>query len=183
VPTVLLGALGGLVVGLTSVGSGSLIIVILLALYPALRPNDLVGTDLVQAVRWWRRPRSGTSSSATCTSTWPRRSCSVGARVLLGARLSSRAPAAVVRAALVVGAAGELAEALRAARRGGARGGRRGRGGAVAVLVRGRLAPRRIENGSAQRMGPGRDAVGGERQRRRHGVLERVRDGDAVPPA
>src|SRR5262249_28245248 len=44
--TVLLGAVGGLVVGMTSVGSGSLIIVVLLALYPTLRANDLVGTDL-----------------------------------------------------------------------------------------------------------------------------------------
>src|SRR5215470_10622209 len=49
-PTALLGAAGGLVVGLTSVGSGSLIIVVLLALYPSLRANDLVGTDLVQAI-------------------------------------------------------------------------------------------------------------------------------------
>ncbi len=49
-PTLLLGAAGGLVVGMTSVGSGSLIIVALLALYPMLRPGDLVGTDLVQAV-------------------------------------------------------------------------------------------------------------------------------------
>lgn len=49
-PTVLVGALGGVVVGLTSVGSGSLIIVSLLALYPALRAAQLVGTDLVQAV-------------------------------------------------------------------------------------------------------------------------------------
>jgi uncharacterized membrane protein YfcA len=50
VPTLLLGAAGGLVVGMTSVGSGSLIIVALLVLYPTLRPSDLVGTDLVQAV-------------------------------------------------------------------------------------------------------------------------------------
>ncbi len=49
-PTLVLGAVGGLVVGMTSVGSGSLIIVALLALYPMLRPGDLVGTDLVQAV-------------------------------------------------------------------------------------------------------------------------------------
>jgi uncharacterized membrane protein YfcA len=49
-PTVILGAIGGLVVGMTSVGSGSLIIVALMALYPMLRPGDLVGTDLVQAV-------------------------------------------------------------------------------------------------------------------------------------
>ncbi len=48
--TALLGAVGGLIVGMTSVGSGSLIIVVLLALYPMLRGGDLVGTDLVQAV-------------------------------------------------------------------------------------------------------------------------------------
>ena len=50
VPTILLGALGGLVVGMTSVGSGSLIIIGLMMLYPGLRASQLVGTDLVQAV-------------------------------------------------------------------------------------------------------------------------------------
>jgi uncharacterized protein len=50
IPTILVGIVGGLVVGMTSVGSGSLIIVALIALYPALRANQLVGTDLVQAV-------------------------------------------------------------------------------------------------------------------------------------
>src|SRR4051812_24292532 len=50
VPTLVVGVLGGLVVGMTSVGSGSLIIVALLMLYPALKAGDLVGTDLVQAV-------------------------------------------------------------------------------------------------------------------------------------
>ncbi|WP_336921888.1 sulfite exporter TauE/SafE family protein [Aquipuribacter sp. SD81] len=49
-PTVLVGAVGGLVVGITSVGSGSLIIIALMALYPALKASSLVGTDLVQAV-------------------------------------------------------------------------------------------------------------------------------------
>jgi uncharacterized protein len=49
-PTFIVGVLGGLVVGMTSVGSGSLIIVALLMLYPALKAGDLVGTDLVQAV-------------------------------------------------------------------------------------------------------------------------------------
>ena len=49
-PTVLVGIVGGLSVGMTSVGSGSLIIVTLLALYPALKANHLVGTDLLQAV-------------------------------------------------------------------------------------------------------------------------------------
>jgi len=48
--TVLVGAVGGLLVGITSVGSGSLIMVALLLLYPTLSALKLVGTDLVQAV-------------------------------------------------------------------------------------------------------------------------------------
>ncbi|MEP6462013.1 MAG: sulfite exporter TauE/SafE family protein [Frankiaceae bacterium] len=50
VPTMAIGAAGGLVVGMTSVGSGSLIIISLLLLYPTLAAKELVGTDLVQAV-------------------------------------------------------------------------------------------------------------------------------------
>lgn len=50
VPTVLIGIIGGFVVGLTSVGSGSVIIALLLLVYPTLRPNHLVGTDMVQAI-------------------------------------------------------------------------------------------------------------------------------------
>jgi uncharacterized protein len=50
VPTVVVGLLGGIVVGMTSVGSGSLIIIALMALYPTLKASELVGTDLVQAV-------------------------------------------------------------------------------------------------------------------------------------
>ena len=49
-PTVAVGVVGGLVVGVTSVGSGSLMIVALMALYPALSTRELVGTDLVQAI-------------------------------------------------------------------------------------------------------------------------------------
>jgi len=49
-PTVLVGATGGLLVGITSVGSGSVIMVALLILYPGLAAVRLVGTDLVQAV-------------------------------------------------------------------------------------------------------------------------------------
>ncbi|HEX2499612.1 MAG TPA: sulfite exporter TauE/SafE family protein [Actinomycetes bacterium] len=49
-PTLLIGALAGLIVGITSVGSGSLVVVALLFLYPLLRTNRLVGTDIVQAV-------------------------------------------------------------------------------------------------------------------------------------
>ncbi|MEV4512829.1 sulfite exporter TauE/SafE family protein [Dactylosporangium sp. NPDC049525] len=103
VPTVLLGALGGVVVGMTSVGSGSLIIVILLALYPMLRPNDLVGTDLVQAIPLVAAAALGHAifgdlqldlAAAVLVGSVP--------GVLIGARLSSRAPAGVVRAALVI---------------------------------------------------------------------------------
>ena len=50
VPTLVIGAVGGIVVGMTSVGSGSLIIIALMATYPSLRASELVGTDLVQAV-------------------------------------------------------------------------------------------------------------------------------------
>jgi uncharacterized protein len=48
--SVVIGAIGGLVVGMTSVGSGSLMIVLLLFTYPALAAKRLVGTDLTQAV-------------------------------------------------------------------------------------------------------------------------------------
>jgi uncharacterized membrane protein YfcA len=48
--TILVGAIGGLLVGMTSVGSGSLIVAMLLVLYPRLSGSRLVGTDLVQAV-------------------------------------------------------------------------------------------------------------------------------------
>ncbi|MGB7052973.1 MAG: sulfite exporter TauE/SafE family protein [Acidimicrobiales bacterium] len=49
-PTVMIGMVGGIIVGMTSVGSGSLMIVLLLFLYPLLGANQLVGTDLTQAV-------------------------------------------------------------------------------------------------------------------------------------
>ncbi len=50
IPTLLVGAAGGLLVGVTSVGSGSVIMIALLMLYPGLSAVKLVGTDLVQAV-------------------------------------------------------------------------------------------------------------------------------------
>jgi uncharacterized protein len=45
-----LGIVGGLIVGMTSVGSGSLMIVGMLFIYPMIGANQLVGTDLTQAV-------------------------------------------------------------------------------------------------------------------------------------
>ncbi len=50
IPTLIIGAFGGLIVGMTSVGSGSLIIVTLMLLYPKLSSKEMVGTDLVQAI-------------------------------------------------------------------------------------------------------------------------------------
>jgi uncharacterized membrane protein YfcA len=50
IPTLLIGIAGGFIVGMTSVGSGSLIIVMLMLLYPMLTSREMVGTDLVQAI-------------------------------------------------------------------------------------------------------------------------------------
>ncbi|MCU1658698.1 MAG: hypothetical protein JWO57_3354 [Pseudonocardiales bacterium] len=100
-PTVAIGVLGGLVVGMTSVGSGSLIIIALMALYPTLRASELVGTDLVQAVPLVASAafghilfgdfRLGLTTSLL-----------VGAipGAYLGAQLSSRLPGALIRRAL-----------------------------------------------------------------------------------
>ena len=49
-PTLAIGVIGGIIVGMTSVGSGSLMIVALLFVYPRIGANQLVGTDLTQAV-------------------------------------------------------------------------------------------------------------------------------------
>ncbi|WP_249010798.1 sulfite exporter TauE/SafE family protein [Conexibacter sp. DBS9H8] len=48
--TVLVGTVAGLIVGATSVGAGSLVLVALRLLHPRLRTDRLVGTDLAQAV-------------------------------------------------------------------------------------------------------------------------------------
>ena len=48
--TVLIGIVGGVIVGMTSVGAGSLMIVLLLFVYPSISAKQLVGTDLTQAV-------------------------------------------------------------------------------------------------------------------------------------
>ena len=48
--TIAIGAVGGFMVGLTSVGAGSLILVMLVMLYPSLRNDHLVGTDLAQSI-------------------------------------------------------------------------------------------------------------------------------------
>ena len=102
-PTLCIGIVGGLIVGMTSVGSGSLIIVLLLLLYPSLAAGQLVGTDLVQAV-----PLVGAAAlghfffgdvkfglaGALMLGAIP--------GVLIGARISSRAPDHIIRPILIV---------------------------------------------------------------------------------
>jgi uncharacterized membrane protein YfcA len=102
-PTVLIGMVGGLVVGMTSVGSGSLMIVMLLLLYPMLRSSELVGTDLVQAIPLVASAAVGHllfgDFELDLTA-----SLLVGSLpgVYLGAKLSSRANDAVIRPALAL---------------------------------------------------------------------------------
>jgi uncharacterized membrane protein YfcA len=101
VPTVLLGVLGGLVVGLTSVGSGSLIIIALMALYPTLKASELVGTDLVQAVPLVASAALGHilfGDFKMDLTTSLLIGCIPG--VWVGAHLSARAPGGLVRRAL-----------------------------------------------------------------------------------
>jgi uncharacterized membrane protein YfcA len=101
VPLVLIGVVGGVVVGMTSVGSGSLIIIALMWLYPTLRASELVGTDLVQAVPLVASAALGhilfgdfemSVTTALLVGSIP------GAFV--GAQLSSRLPGALIRRAL-----------------------------------------------------------------------------------
>ena len=99
--TIAIGAFGGLLVGMTSVGSGSLIVVLLLFAYPALKSSELVGTDLIQAIPLvasatlghllFGDVRLGLTASLL-----------IGALpgVYIGARLSAHAPDRAVRPAL-----------------------------------------------------------------------------------
>jgi uncharacterized membrane protein YfcA len=102
-PTVLIGIAGGLVVGLTSVGSGSLMMILLLMLYPKLRLSELVGTDLVQAIPLVASAALGHAFFGDFRLALTA-SILVGSvpGVFIGAQLSSRAPDAVIRPALIV---------------------------------------------------------------------------------
>lgn len=50
VATVVVGVVGGFMVGLTSVGAGSLVVVLLMLLYPTLENHQIAGTDLAQSI-------------------------------------------------------------------------------------------------------------------------------------
>jgi uncharacterized protein len=97
-PTFLIGAVGGVIVGLTSVGSGSLMIVLLLFVYPMIGAKQLVGTDLTQAVPLTAAAALGAiafgSISFAVTA-----SLIVGSvpAVVAGSLISSRAPDRAIR--------------------------------------------------------------------------------------
>lgn len=103
VPTVLVGVVGGFIVGMTSVGSGSVMIVLLMLLYPGLSAKRFVGTDLVQAIPLVASATLGqllfghvdfSIATALTVGSIP--------GVYLGARFSSRAPDGIIRPILVV---------------------------------------------------------------------------------
>jgi uncharacterized membrane protein YfcA len=101
-PTLVIGIVGGVVVGMTSVGSGSLIIVALMLMYPYMATRELVGTDLVQAIPL-------VTSAALAHILFGDFQFSLTTSVLigsipgvyLGARMSSRAKEGLIRPALV----------------------------------------------------------------------------------
>lgn len=103
VPTAVLGAIAGLLVGMTSVGAGSIIIVILLLMYPALKASQVVGTDLVQAIPLVAAASAGHllygefSLGLTV-------SLLIGAipGAWFGAQVSARAPGGLIRRALAI---------------------------------------------------------------------------------
>jgi uncharacterized membrane protein YfcA len=86
---------------MTSVGSGSLIIIALMALYPTLKASELVGTDLVQAVPLVASAAIGHllfGDFHLDLTTSLLLGCIPG--VWVGAHLSARAPGGLVRRAL-----------------------------------------------------------------------------------
>jgi hypothetical protein len=100
---VAIGALGGLLVGITSVGSGSVIMIALVMLYPTLSAVKLVGTDLVQAVPLVMAAAISNifAYGLDLSLTIPLILGSVPGSVL-GARLAPRVPSSLIRRGLVV---------------------------------------------------------------------------------
>lgn len=101
--TLAVGLAGGIVVGMTSVGSGSLMIVALMLLDPTLSTRELVGTDLVQAVPLvlaaaighlvWGEFVFGLTGSLLLGSI---------PGVIIGAHISTRAPEAFIKPVLAL---------------------------------------------------------------------------------
>lgn len=102
-PTLAIGLVGGFVVGMTSVGAGSLMIVLLMFTYGGLSANGLVGTDLAQAI-----PLTGAAALGALLfgkiSLAVTGAIVVGAvpAVLVGSYFSSRVPDRYIRPAITV---------------------------------------------------------------------------------
>ena len=102
-PTVIIGAVAGFMVGVTSVGAGSIIIVALLFMHPRLRASSLVGTDLAQAIPL-------VAAAAVGHLLYGSFSLVIAASLLIGAvpgawigaQLSSRAPGGLIRRLLLI---------------------------------------------------------------------------------
>jgi uncharacterized membrane protein YfcA len=101
IPTILIGAVGGIIVGMTSVGSGSLMIVLLLFLYPMIGAKRLVGTDLTQAVPLTAAAALGALAFGHVEFSLTT-SIIIGSvpAAVVGAFLSSRAPDKLIRPAI-----------------------------------------------------------------------------------
>jgi uncharacterized membrane protein YfcA len=101
--TVAIGAIGGLMVGITSIGAGSLMIVLLMTAYPRMSMRRLVGTDIVQSI-----PLVGAAALGHALfgdfSIGLTASIAIGGipGVLLGAALSTRASSDLLRPILAV---------------------------------------------------------------------------------
>jgi uncharacterized membrane protein YfcA len=99
--TVAIGAVGGLLVGITSVGAGSLMIVLLMIAYPKMSMRRLVGTDIVQSMPLVASAALGHllfgSLQFGLTT-----SITIGSipGVIIGAALSSKAPNSALRPVL-----------------------------------------------------------------------------------
>ncbi|MGI8576561.1 MAG: sulfite exporter TauE/SafE family protein [Nocardioidaceae bacterium] len=103
IPTLFVGLVGGLLVGITSVGAGSVIMIAMLMLYPTLSAVKLVGTDLVQAVPLVLS--AAASNILTHGLVWsiviPLVIGSVPGTIL-GAKIAPRVPASLIRRGIVV---------------------------------------------------------------------------------
>ena len=143
---------------MTSVGSGSLIIVALLALYPMLRPGDLVGTDLVQAVPLVASAALGQllfgDFKLDVTA-----SLLLGAipGVLVGAQISARGQNGLIRRALAIVLFASALEAAQRLQRGTARRRHRGTGRGHPRLGRGasRQRPAGVRSVGPRHVGAG----------------------------
>ncbi len=96
--TFVIGLLGGTLVGLTSVGSGSLMLVLLAWTYPSLTSAELVGTDLAQAVPLVGAAALGHiifGNPSYGLVTWLLLGAVPG--VIVGSRFSTRTPDRVIR--------------------------------------------------------------------------------------